>query len=296
MRGVSETVRLIRDGQEQTYVLAEERADGALLIEPLPSPAAARPEVPAAVASSKAPVNGAADAILEIDELSVSYGAKKAVDGVSLQIRRGEIFGLLGPNGAGKTSTLSAIEGLVQPRAGRVSVDGIDVRRHPLPGKGKARCPAAGNELPVPALDYADRPALCGVVRRAAVRRADRREPAGRSALAARPTSASSSSRAASSSACRCTSRRPRTGASVARRTDGRSGSAITPAAVGPDRAYPRAGREHSPDHPFDGGGPGGVRSGRDHRQRQAPDRRDTARPDREAQGRSRVRGVAHGA
>jgi ABC-2 type transport system ATP-binding protein len=74
---------------------------------------------------------------LEISGLSVAYGPKVAVSDVSLQIRHGEIFGLLGPNGAGKTSTLSAIEGLLKPRAGTVLLDDIDIRRHPLQAKAK---------------------------------------------------------------------------------------------------------------------------------------------------------------
>jgi ABC-type glutathione transport system ATPase component len=56
--------------------------------------------------------------ILDVRDLSVAYGAKKAVETVSFRIAQGEIFGLLGPNGAGKTSTLSAIEGLIKPQAG----------------------------------------------------------------------------------------------------------------------------------------------------------------------------------
>jgi ABC-2 type transport system ATP-binding protein len=78
-----------------------------------------------------------ASVILDVRELSVAYGAKQAVDNVTLQIAQGEIFGLLGPNGAGKTSTLSAIEGLIKPQAGAVFVDGIDVRRHPAQAKAK---------------------------------------------------------------------------------------------------------------------------------------------------------------
>ncbi|HEX4399982.1 MAG TPA: ABC transporter ATP-binding protein [Galbitalea sp.] len=69
--------------------------------------------------------------VLEVNGLVVSYDGRTAVDGVSLDVRRGEIFGLLGPNGAGKTSTLSAIEGLVKPRGGDVLVDGIDIQRNP---------------------------------------------------------------------------------------------------------------------------------------------------------------------
>jgi ABC-2 type transport system ATP-binding protein len=135
--GVSETVRLIRNGQEETYLVAEERPDGTLRIEPLPSVAAARPEVPAAVVSSRASVNGTADAILDIEDLTVAYGPKIAVSGVSFQIRRGEIFGLLGPNGAGKTSTLSAVEGLIKPRAGTIVLDGLDIRQHSLQAKSR---------------------------------------------------------------------------------------------------------------------------------------------------------------
>ncbi len=75
--------------------------------------------------------------ILEIRDLSVAYGAKKAVIGVGLQIARGEIFGLLGPNGAGKTSTLSAIEGLIKPQSGAVFLDRLDVRRHPSQAKAR---------------------------------------------------------------------------------------------------------------------------------------------------------------
>ncbi len=78
-----------------------------------------------------------AGVILEVRDLSVVYGTKTAVDGVSLQITRGEIFGLLGPNGAGKTSTLSAIEGLIKPQSGAVFLDGVDIRRHPSRAKAK---------------------------------------------------------------------------------------------------------------------------------------------------------------
>ncbi|MCC7409588.1 MAG: ABC transporter ATP-binding protein [Phycisphaeraceae bacterium] len=54
-------------------------------------------------------------------------GEVRAVEGVSLRIERGEIFGLLGPNGAGKTTTLRMIAGLLRPTAGRAMVEGMDV-------------------------------------------------------------------------------------------------------------------------------------------------------------------------
>jgi ABC-2 type transport system ATP-binding protein len=70
--------------------------------------------------------------ILDVAGLSIYYGTTRAVNNLSLQVRRGEIFGLLGPNGAGKTSTLSAIEGLLRPRSGTIALDEVDVLRHPL--------------------------------------------------------------------------------------------------------------------------------------------------------------------
>src|SRR5579871_3448215 len=64
------------------------------------------------------------EAAIVVEDLRKSYGATVAVDGVSLQVDDGEVFGLLGPNGAGKTTTIEMIEGLRQPDAGRVRVCG----------------------------------------------------------------------------------------------------------------------------------------------------------------------------
>jgi ABC-2 type transport system ATP-binding protein len=83
--------------------------------------------------SEKQPI----DFVLRVDHLHVSYGAKKAVDDVSLYIKKKEIFGLLGPNGAGKTTTLSAIEGLVRPESGTLNLEGIDMQKHVLQTKAK---------------------------------------------------------------------------------------------------------------------------------------------------------------
>jgi ABC-2 type transport system ATP-binding protein len=58
------------------------------------------------------------------------YGDNVAVDHITLQVRRGEVFGLLGPNGAGKTTTIEMITGLREPDGGRISVLGIDARRN----------------------------------------------------------------------------------------------------------------------------------------------------------------------
>ena len=58
------------------------------------------------------------------------YGDLTAVDGLDLEVRRGECFGLLGPNGAGKTTTIEILEGLLEPDAGEVVVLDLHWRRH----------------------------------------------------------------------------------------------------------------------------------------------------------------------
>jgi ABC-2 type transport system ATP-binding protein len=75
--------------------------------------------------------------ILYAQNLQKSYGDIKAVDGISLQVARGEVFGLLGPNGAGKTTTISMLTGLFPPSEGTITVDGIDLARHPNTVKAK---------------------------------------------------------------------------------------------------------------------------------------------------------------
>lgn len=75
--------------------------------------------------------------VLEINELRMVYGGRAVVDGLTFQVKRGEIFGLLGPNGAGKTTTLSIVEGLVRPVSGGARVDGFDVQRHPFEVKAR---------------------------------------------------------------------------------------------------------------------------------------------------------------
>jgi branched-chain amino acid transport system ATP-binding protein len=62
--------------------------------------------------------------LLEIEDLSVAYGAIEAVKGISLKVEQGQVVTLLGTNGAGKTTTLRAISGLLRPRAGEVRFDG----------------------------------------------------------------------------------------------------------------------------------------------------------------------------
>jgi len=64
---------------------------------------------------------------IDVDGLSVSYGALRAVDNVSFSVDNGEVLALLGPNGAGKTTTVETLEGYRTPRSGRVRVLGLDV-------------------------------------------------------------------------------------------------------------------------------------------------------------------------
>jgi len=69
---------------------------------------------------------------LTVDRLNIYYGKFQAVKDVSFNVLKGEIFGLLGPNGAGKTSTLSAIEGLLKPHSGSITVNGYNSNEKPL--------------------------------------------------------------------------------------------------------------------------------------------------------------------
>ncbi len=70
-------------------------------------------------------------AMIVVEDFRKAYGDFIAVDGVSFEVSRGEIFGLLGPNGAGKTSILESLEGLRAPTSGTVQVAGIDPAKDP---------------------------------------------------------------------------------------------------------------------------------------------------------------------
>ena len=70
-------------------------------------------------------------AVVHVTDLVRHYGDVKAVDGISFQVMRGEVFGLLGPNGAGKTTTIEMLEGLNRPDSGVAEVLGIDVTKQP---------------------------------------------------------------------------------------------------------------------------------------------------------------------
>ncbi|MEW6244081.1 MAG: ABC transporter ATP-binding protein [Bacillota bacterium] len=69
---------------------------------------------------------------IEIEGLRKSYGPVEALQGVNLEVRRGEILGFLGPNGAGKTTTIRCLLDLIRPQAGLIRVMGIDPRKDPV--------------------------------------------------------------------------------------------------------------------------------------------------------------------
>jgi ABC-2 type transport system ATP-binding protein len=75
--------------------------------------------------------------MIELQALTKRYGDFTAVDAVTLEVRRGEIFGFLGPNGAGKTTTLRIIAGILLPTSGTVRIAGVDVVRDPITAKSR---------------------------------------------------------------------------------------------------------------------------------------------------------------
>jgi ABC-2 type transport system ATP-binding protein len=75
--------------------------------------------------------------MIEVKGLVKTYGSKRAVDGVTFTVRRGDILGFLGPNGAGKSTTMKMITGFLRPTAGTAMVDGHDVAVDPIQVKKK---------------------------------------------------------------------------------------------------------------------------------------------------------------
>ncbi len=71
------------------------------------------------------------DAVISVTDLRKQYGSVQAVDGITFEVCRGEVFGLLGPNGAGKTTTVEILEGLREPDSGQAMVLGMDAAKHP---------------------------------------------------------------------------------------------------------------------------------------------------------------------
>ena len=69
--------------------------------------------------------------IIEVQQLTRTFGAFTAVDAISFEVERGEIFGFLGANGAGKTTAIRMLTGLLKPTSGRATVAGFDVYTQP---------------------------------------------------------------------------------------------------------------------------------------------------------------------
>ena len=73
--------------------------------------------------------------MIKVDNLAKVFGVKRAVDGISFAVERGEVLGFLGPNGAGKSTTMRMITGFIAPSSGKVSVGGHDIVDDPIPAK-----------------------------------------------------------------------------------------------------------------------------------------------------------------
>ncbi|MDA8018383.1 MAG: ABC transporter ATP-binding protein [Thermoanaerobaculia bacterium] len=83
------------------------------------------------------PQSGEPDVLVEVDGIVKHYGPIKAVDGLSFEVRRGEVLGFLGPNGAGKTTAMRIVTGFLKPDAGRVRLAGHDLDRESLEARHK---------------------------------------------------------------------------------------------------------------------------------------------------------------
>ncbi|MCX2834158.1 ABC transporter ATP-binding protein [Microbulbifer thermotolerans] len=118
--------------------------------------------------------------MLEVSHLSRCYGAFKAVDNVSFAIDKGEIVGLLGHNGAGKTTIMKMLSGYLEPDAGKVCIDGLDLAQHAKQiqrslGYLPENLPVYGEMTVADYLDYAaELKGLSGPQKREEVRRAVR--------------------------------------------------------------------------------------------------------------------------
>lgn len=75
------------------------------------------------------------NSVISAVNLSKKYGNVLAVDNITLNVDKGEVFGFLGPNGAGKTTTINMLIGMLMPTTGKVYIDGIDVVKDPVKAK-----------------------------------------------------------------------------------------------------------------------------------------------------------------
>jgi len=75
--------------------------------------------------------------MIKLTSLTKRYGSFTAVNGIDLEVPKGELFGFLGPNGAGKTTTLRIIAGILKPTSGTVEIGGINIAADPIAAKAK---------------------------------------------------------------------------------------------------------------------------------------------------------------
>src|SRR5258707_6477592 len=73
--------------------------------------------------------------MIKVENLVKTFGPKRAVDGVSFAVERGEVLGFLGPNGAGKSTSMRMITGFIPPTSGTVTVGGFNMIENPIPAK-----------------------------------------------------------------------------------------------------------------------------------------------------------------
>jgi gliding motility-associated transport system ATP-binding protein len=73
--------------------------------------------------------------MIRVENLTKLFGTKRAVDGISFSVDRGEVLGFLGPNGAGKSTTMRMVTGFIPPTGGRVTVGEFDMQQNPIPAK-----------------------------------------------------------------------------------------------------------------------------------------------------------------
>jgi len=98
----------------------------------------------AALRTASAPAPGAArtSPLFEADNISIAFGGIRAVDGVSFDVKEGEIFAIVGPNGAGKSTIFNLISRIYEPTGGRLMFQGTDITNvpaHTIAGRGIAR-------------------------------------------------------------------------------------------------------------------------------------------------------------
>jgi ABC-type multidrug transport system ATPase subunit len=89
--------------------------------------------------ASEPPAPGLTAPTVQVEDLIVTFGELRAVDGVSFSVGRGEAFGLLGPNGAGKTTTLRVITTLLRPDGGRVAEKELEPDIYEAPATTSSR-------------------------------------------------------------------------------------------------------------------------------------------------------------